>query len=391
MKAKSQNEPLCPMYSFAQCLKQFAFLFILLATAIVAQAQIKAIDSESGEPVDFASVFDNASGKVLGLTNVDGILPAGAEKCKSISIQHINYKTCDVVIAQVTDNQIKMTPCSREIKDVKVSKDPKAKIRMKVVVRTYAFTNGQVSLVTEELCNFYFKNSTTTTEPRFVTMARTSYGDANLLKSQSRFMRILSQLGGPTGLCDYNLCQKYDKLKNGVRLPTDWKREGGVTYMNEDSVNKRCEIVVDSVFANKPFKFWIFPISFSNIYTSETYSLENGTPRLYDMQNKVNMYRIIRNKTKEFVDFGVEIYVYGIDYASKEDIKSDKQTLLEEFKMPEGLEIPDMNPNIKKAMEHMTKFRHINEILGKEDAFEKDDADVDTSSDDTTEQSKAKE
>ncbi len=369
METKNQEQTLRGKIVNANGFNRYALLFILFVTAITMQAQIRVVDSESGEPVDVASVFDNASGKLLGLTDVDGNLPSAAEKCSSISLQHINYKTCNAIISLVEGKQIKMTPYSREIKDVKVSKDPKARIRMKVAVRTYVYTNGQVAIVTEELCNLYFKNTKSRMTPKFVSMARTSYADAATLKSQSRFIRILAQINDPTGMCDYNLCQDYDKVLNGARIPTAWKREGGVTYMNEDSVNKRCEIILDSVFFKKPFSIWPFPVSIANVYTSETYSLANGKPRLYDMQNKLNLYRIIRKKTGEFVDYGVEMYVYGIDYATKDDVKSDKQMPLEEFYLPEGLELPDMNPNIKKAMGCMTKFRNIDEILGEDDSL----------------------
>lgn len=379
METKIQKQTLCGLFVNACNFKRYALSFILFVTALTMQAQVRVVDSESGEPVDVASVFDNATGKFIGLTDADGNLPSAAEKCSSISLQHINYKTCDAVLNLVDGKQIKMTPYSREIKDVKVSKDPKAKIRLKVAVRTYVYTNGQVAMVTEELCNLYFKNSKSKMIPRYVSMARTSYADAAILKSQSRFIRMLAQIGDPTGMCDYNLCQDYDKLLNGARLPSAWKREGGVTYMNEDSVNKRCEIILDSTFFKKPFTIWPFPISFANVYTSETYSLANGKPQLYDMQNKLNMYRIIRKKTGEFVDYGVEMYVYGIDYATKDDVKSDKQMPLTEFYLPEGLELPDMNPNIKRAMGRMTKFRHIDEILGEDDTLNKDAKDEGTS------------
>lgn len=337
---------------------------IVALIALNVQAQIKIVDSESSEPIDFASVFDNETGKVVGLTTVEGHLPTGAEKLKSISIQHINYNTCNINPAELQDTIVKMTPFSRELKDVKISKDPKAKIRVKIYTRTYTYINGMIALVNFDIGYLYFKNATSKSSPKYTALAGKVFGDYPLLKAQSNFILTLASITEPGDFADFNLCLKYDELKGGKRLHDSWKRAGTVTYMNEDSIKKRCEIVADSSFYDKPFTFFIIPFSIGKLYTSETYSTAYGAPRLYDLQNKITMFRAIRKKTKEYVDVVQEIFVGGVDYATKEDIKNDKLPSNETIEWPKDL--PEMNQNITKALKNMQEL-----TLTREDKNEK--------------------
>lgn len=111
--------------------------------------------------------------------------------------------------------------------------------------------------------------------------------------------------------------------------------------MNEDSINKRCEIVRDSLFSDKPFKVPLFGFAFSNIYNSETYSTELGTPRLYNLINMTDRYRVYQTKTMGYVDMVTEMYILDVDYASKEEMKADKKLKLSPFERPEGIVAAD--------------------------------------------------
>ena len=66
--------------------------------------------------------------------------------------------------------------------------------------------------------------------------------------------------------------------------------------MNEDSGNKKCEIVHDSIFSEKPFKIPLFGFAFANMCKSETYSTEYGAPKIYNLLNVSDRYRVYQTK-----------------------------------------------------------------------------------------------
>ena len=51
-----------------------------------AVAQVKVVDAESGLPVSYASVYDDTTGKMLGITTSEGVAPAKANACATISV-----------------------------------------------------------------------------------------------------------------------------------------------------------------------------------------------------------------------------------------------------------------------------------------------------------------
>ena len=57
--------------------KSLLVAFFIWGNALLVSAQVKVVDAESGNPVGYASVFDDATGKVLGITSSEGFLPSG--------------------------------------------------------------------------------------------------------------------------------------------------------------------------------------------------------------------------------------------------------------------------------------------------------------------------
>lgn len=184
----------------------------------------------------------------------------------------------------------------------------------------------------------YFKeNDYNGTPHSYKILSEDKYKDEKSFEGESKMLKSIANFSDPTSFASFNGYKYYNPLKGSRRLRSSWKRTGGIYYMNEDSINKRCEIVRDSMFSDKPFKIPLFGFSFANMYNSETYSTEYGAPKLYNLINMTDRYRIYQTKTMGYVDTVTEMYVLGIDLVSKEERKADKKLKLTPFERPKGI------------------------------------------------------
>ena len=198
--------------------------------------------------------------------------------------------------------------------------------------------NKKPATVSESMVYLYFKeNDYYGTPHSYKILSEDKYKDEKAFEGESKMLKSIANFSDPTSFASFNGYKYYNALKGSRRLGSCWKRTGGIYYMNEDSINKRCEIVRDSMFSDKPFKIPLLGFSFANMYNSETYSTELGAPRLYNLINMTDRYRIYQTKTMGYVDMVTEMYILGIDYASKEERKADKKLKLTPFERPKGI------------------------------------------------------
>lgn len=316
-----------------------ALLSVIVAMACqCAYSQITVVDANDKLPVISASVFNGEGTDVIGITDYDGKLPKAAERLKSIHIQHINYMPVNVDLQSLKDSVIFLKPCTRKLPEVKITKQKDAMLRMKVYVRQMTILNKKPATVSESMVYLYFKeNDYYGTPHSYKILSEDKYKDEKAFEGESKMLKSIANFSDPTSFASFNGYKYYNALKGSRRLGSSWKRTGGIYYMNEDSINKRCEIVRDSMFSDKPFKIPLLGFSFANMYNSETYSTELGAPRLYNLINMTDRYRVYQTKTMGYVDMVTEMYILGIDYASKEERKADKKLKLTPFERPKGI------------------------------------------------------
>ncbi len=334
--------------------KRVLLLPIFLLICANSFSQIKVVDANDNQPVISASVYDAVGGTYLGITDYDGFLPEAAIKCDSIHIQHINYNPLNIAIASYKDSDVILTPSIHQLPEVKVSKSKDDQLRMKVYIRQYSVLKGKPASFFENIAYLYFKNGKDSKPVSTKILSVNKYMNKNALTGESKMLKALASYIEPTMFIYFDGHKKYDSLRGSRRIKDSWKRAGSITYMNEDSINKRCEVVQDSMFADKPFKIPLFGFAFANIYTSETYSTEKGAPKIHCLLNASDRYRVYQTKTMGYVDEYVELYVLGIDYVTKEEKKADKKLKEVEFVRPQGL--VDPNDFMYEATKIMTKI-----------------------------------
>ena len=332
---------------------KYILFFLLFMLSLATKAQLRVVDADSMTPVDFASVFDNESGKLVGLTDADGKLPAAAAACKTISIQHINYGNAQFNISEVSDNTLKMKAVVYKIPEVTVENKNASKIRIKTYVRQYSLLNGFPANVSEYNCYLYFDKKKPETYPKCKIISAKLLENKKALEGQSFVLKTFAENNLPTYLTRWNMYDMYDELKGEKRNVVTYKdKKVNVFYMKENNNTDECKIVADSGFVEKHLNIPLLGFSVANLYEADTYSTKYGKPLLTGILNKTAMYRIIHNKSKGFVDVVTEFYIQGADYLTKEEYQEDKKKGYIAFVRPEG--VPPFNPNIEKAMQTMT-------------------------------------
>ncbi len=344
-------------------LLRMLLVVFLLMNSLWVVAQVKVVDAESGTPVCYASVFDDASGKVLGITTSEGLLPVGATSCPTISVQHINYEPVTVATGSIQGNTIKLTTREAyQVPEVTVTKKNHDYLRVKLYVRQYTIMNGTVAAVSESV-NYAFYNAKNSKLKERLTHSRKLMRNEYLFKGQPKLIvkagAIRGSLPGGDIVRDIKDARKYDDGKRHTLTRPFGHGKFCTYYVKHNSKAKLVEFITDSVCVDKPFNVKIMGIAYSNGYSSSTFSSAYGKPSLSTWKNSIHAARITHNKTKSSVDKYIEIYVLESEYADKEDYKTLKKELEQKaksgtstkFVRPEGF--PGFNKYVTNAMKNM--------------------------------------
>ncbi len=337
--------------------RQFVRLLLvgLAFVCLSAKAQTTTVDSETGAPVTYASVYDKATGKYLGYTDGSGNLPEKAQSATTVNIQHINYNAASVDISTVTDGKIKLTPLVRSIKEVTVDKGKHDYVRLKVYVRQLTWLTDTLAKATKAICHFYLKASKASGKPKITILSGKSLYNKDILEGKYKKMvrgvmrinpEVMLSILGPRRL--KKLPADTVTWMNLNSIGGNWGRE----YAQFDWKNMRCSVVEDSVWTKKPFTIPLTSIAVSNCFVSETYDIHHGAPKIANLTDMLFGMRITHKKTSTSIDIYNEAFVLDVDYASKEDLEREKNaTSYGEFVEPEGF--APFNESVLKMMENM--------------------------------------
>ena len=328
-------------------------LAVLAAVAVAASAQTKVVDADSNEPVAFASVFNDETQTRVGLTDTDGKLPEAAAGCKKISIQHINYGSKSFDMDSTDNAVIRMKSVTYQVPEVTVNKEKGDYLRIKTFVKQYTLLNGKPANVCQYNCNLYFSKDDPEKMPKCNIISQRLLEDKSAFEGQKMMLKAFAENNDPVYLSTWTLSKLYDKIKEAGRYYVDDDGKMlAVLYLRENPQQKKCEIVLDSCFNEKPFSVPLFGISINNLYDANTHNTESGKPELANIVNKVTMFRIVHNKSKGYTDMVTEYYPQEVDYATKAEYKAERKEKLKAFTVPEG--VPPFNANIERAMKTMT-------------------------------------
>lgn len=314
------------------------------------------VDAETDEPVPYASVFDKALGKYIGNSDGSGVIPSKAEGVQTIALQHMNYQPTDVCLDTVTDGKIRLTPLVHSVREVSVDKGKHDFIRMKVYMRQLAWMTDTLAKVSQAICHLYFKASKGCGSPYETTIisSQSLYNKDVFSGKNGKMSRLIFNYSPDRSLHIYGP----ERLKN---LPEDkvkrlnireYSKNFGVCYARFDWKNELCHIVNDSIYFFKPFSIPFIGISVSKFFSTETYDIHYGAPKLYNLSNMLYGHRVTHKKSNTNVDLYGEMYVLDVDYASKEDLEEERQNH-ERVKFEEPKGCMPFNENVRQAMLNM--------------------------------------
>lgn len=363
-----------------QSVKAAIVCYLLLAFCASSHAQqIKVVEEKSNAPVSYASIFDDATGKVLGLTTSDGAIPVKLSADATISIQHLNYQPVTVKVATIKNDTILVQERNYQVNEVAVNPQKHDYLRMKYYVRQYSILNGMVAQVDESLCYSYHDFKDNTKKPKRQVLSRKVLRDENALKGQKISLQVFATYNNPLDFLNIkveNLNEAFLKKKTNEIRQQEFK-DGVKRFtkiVRKDTTSNRIEYIVDSCFVEKPFNIPLLGLSITNVNVLAYLKIHNNQVGLTGLENIVISHRIVHNKTQSFADLYTEIYPLETDYADKKDLEATKDQAKENkkdskenrksgagntFEQPTNANIPPFSKYIEAAMKNMTEPKEL--------------------------------
>ena len=134
---------------------------ILLGCAITANAQIKVVDSTTGNIVMLAQIQD-AKGHLLGFTTKEGLLPNDVKAAEGISIQHMAYEPHVLSAADIESKTVLLTPRTFNVDEVVIKGAKQDYVYLRGYYRKYGTENWLDTLkqsYAEGMLEYVVKNS----------------------------------------------------------------------------------------------------------------------------------------------------------------------------------------------------------------------------------------
>lgn len=130
-------------------------LLVLITIAAIAAARSAVVlDATDGQPIVAATIM-NAQGKVLGLTDSDGQVPADFLPQLPLTIRTMGYESA--VVATEADTVL-LSPSVYELQDLEVGSVDRNVVRLVFFVRQYTSLTGdnkQITQVSESMVDFF--------------------------------------------------------------------------------------------------------------------------------------------------------------------------------------------------------------------------------------------
>ena len=338
-------------------MKKALIAFLLIAVMLPAAAQIRINDANNGSPIPFASIF-LANGTCVGVSSTEGILTLPKGYTGSITVQHINFENKTFSTDTVTNATVALIPYTYSVPETVCKYERPDYMKISAYARSYYMSDSIPASFSDGIYYFYIPLNGGKVKRKQLS-ARQMYrsdlledgGDWFLYKGKKPRLSTSTVLASlkSKGLITENM---------GTQVLEHGKR-GLVRGIRTDSVTNTMDVYSDSLFTANDYKISLFGISarFTNMGTTETYSTANGIPKLKDL-HKISYYiccywRIHGKKRPEVrVDEFSELFVTGISYASKNDMKADlKDKTVKPVEVPPT--IPELSPSLAKAVANM--------------------------------------
>lgn len=338
-------------------MKQTITTLLLLLMAITAKAQIKAVDRADGSPVQYASVF-LADGTCVGTSGKDGTLPLPKGYSGRVTVQHINYGSHTFSTDTVKGGTVAMSSYTYSVPEAVCTYARPDYMVISAYARNYHMADSVPVSFLEGMYDFYIPLGKGRAR-RKIRWAREVFRTDLFGDDGDLFLYIntMPKMNGKT-ILGYFKSEGWLNDSTGSYVIGHGIR-GLVAGVKRDTAMKTLEVYYDSIFTADDFKFGLFGLSMrvTDMAKSETYHADDSLPKLKDLL-RTNHYlchydRFHGKKKPEVrVDEFDELFVTGISYASKQDMKAAlKDKTYTRQPIPDG--IPPLSQPLADAIERM--------------------------------------
>lgn len=328
-------------------MRNFILIISVFWTFTNAYSQKRVIDMTDSSPIAAASIFD-ASGNMVGLTTVEGVLPEIPATVYPITISCIGYE--QLVVKSADEKDLAMTPTVYNLAELVVVPVKRNILKQTFYVREYFSMCNSTDTVT-----FFMEHMAN----RFVPATK----DAKFKGSSS--LRILGsnnysryQLFGKDSIATDSksvfpsMLNVYELNKEDVVAPKSFRNSGTVNKLYEKSAKSGMSLIQkqndqtfiqteDMLADTKDHKFspWAlkllgFTMDFKQFYSSHSYRInEKG---VYNSNDLVEasfvmeadgrgkyLRKALKSEKPITIRSMVELYVVDCEYLSKEEAKEE--------------------------------------------------------------------
>lgn len=333
---------------------------LLTAFMLQAKSQIKIIDSTNATPIQDAYVF-MADGRYMGVSDNKGFINLPKGYSGSITIQHINYEPAKIYSDSIKDNTVKLKPFTYTLPEITSKYENPDYLVLTVYTRCYTMRDSIPAYYEEGIYDYYIpmkKNSAkckTLAERKLLKPGLGDYKDV-MIVTPITSMKLSKD----------NLFIKWDGDNRFNNIKGDsvisFGKRGSIYGAKKDDVRKTLMVYKDSMFTADDYTINLFGIRarITERSNKETYDISRGLPRLSSLLNTDThtcvFWRIHGKKSKEIqIDTFDELYVTGIRYASKDEMKAAmKDKTQSPVNIPKN--IPPVNKTLTDAISKMKQF-----------------------------------
>lgn len=341
----------------------YRIIFSLLLTAFMLQAksQIKIVDSINATPIQDAYVFMD-DGRYLGASDNKGCINLPQGYSGSITIQHICYELTKINSDSIKDNIVKMKPFIYTLPEVTSTYENPDYLVLTVYTRCYTMKDSIPAYYEEGIYDYYIsmkKNRTkykTIVERKLLKPGLGDYKDVMIVAPLT-----LMKLRKDNILIKWDGDNRFDNIKGDSILSIG--KRGSINGVKKDDVRKTLMVYQDSMFTADDYTINLFGIRarITEKSKNETYDISRGLPRLSSLlktgTHTCVFWRIHGKKSKEIqIDTFDELYVTGIRYASKDEMKAAmKDKTQSPVNVPKN--IPPVNKTLTDAISKMKQLK----------------------------------
>ena len=338
-----------------------AAAMLLAAFAQAADAQTTVTDCTDGAPIAGAAVYDKGTGLLMGVTGIDGKLPACAPQAKALVLQHIGYATTEKDLSAISGDTIAMAPISHSLSGVTIENASSDFLRLRAFVRQYNVVDGTPAYFRAGFYDFFVPTKHGAT--KVVGLKGGEWENRSLTDSiaaKSSMLAMALQLQAPSvsrNTAYSNYTKRYGVAAAGGLAEITNAKGRHIGMLRRNAADKTEEISIDSCAAEgKTINLFGFKITMYSGILCERYDTGTAPPCLGNMLTSYMCMGLYFPKHDVACDCFTEIYVISTSTASKQDLKDERNgnVDLTTLDKPEG--VPPLTGALAQAVEKMQRI-----------------------------------